>query len=69
MGSATCTTGSRVARTFVGTPPIGRNRIRWQPDKISNIDVTEWVGGHNEYKQQAVHFLVTKGARPNDDLR
>jgi hypothetical protein len=27
-------------------------------DKISNIDVTEWVGGHNEYKQQAVHFLV-----------
>jgi hypothetical protein len=45
------------ARTFVGTPPIGRNRIRWQPDKISNIDVTEWVGSHNEYKQQAVHFL------------
>jgi hypothetical protein len=32
--------------------------IRWQPEGISNIDFTEWVGGHNEYKKQAVHFLV-----------
>jgi len=46
------------ARAFVGTPPIGRNRVRWQPKKIANHDVSEWVGSHNDYKREAVNFLV-----------
>jgi len=46
------------ARAYIGTPPIGRNRIRWQPKKIANLNVSEWVGGHNEYKREAVNFLV-----------
>jgi hypothetical protein len=38
--------------------PIGRNRIRRQTEQPSDIDVTEWAGGHNEYMRHGGHLLM-----------
>jgi predicted transport protein len=48
----------RADRKLLGTPPIGRNPIRWGPDKLKNHDVSDHVKDHWEFKEAAAKFLA-----------
>jgi len=44
--------------TYLGPPPFRRNAIEAAAPDIVNHDLTDLVGGHNEYRGTAAEFLV-----------
>jgi len=45
------------AGTLFLSEPIGRTAIRLQSDKVRNIDVTDFVGGHSKFKRHLADYM------------
>jgi hypothetical protein len=46
--------------TLFTSKPVGRGPIIYRPNKIRNVDVTGFVGGHDEYKQHLPEFICQR---------